>query len=247
MPPLIPRLSSVCGLQFGSVARHILPDQYEDFLSVIHPVNLDIGIFLSYSCFATPDFYDRFLLATIGPLAVLAFLSAIYVVAKKRNENSELAIRAVQHKHLSAAVFVMCFVYSSVSFTIFQTFVCDTLDDVAYLRADYSLQCGTPKHLAFKAYAIAMLCVYPVGLPAVFSWWIARNRRELQRLDRSAVTHLEPFSNVWSAYKPSRYCYEIVECGRRVMHAGIAVFVLPGSLAQIAIAILLAVVYLFVS
>ena len=210
-------------------------------------MNLDIGIFLSYSCFATPDFYHRLLLATVGPLVVLAFFRATYFVAKKRNENSELAIRTVQHKHLSAAAFVVIFAYSSVSFTIFQTFVCDSWDDVAYLRADYSLQCGTPKHHKFRAYAIVMLCVYPVGIPAVFAWWMVRNRRDLQRADRSAVTHLTPFSNLWSAYKPSRYYYEIVECCRRIMHAGIAVFAMPGSLAQIAIALLLAAVFLFVS
>ncbi|CAM9198733.1 unnamed protein product [Ectocarpus sp. 8 AP-2014] len=233
--------------QFGSIARNIFPTQYDDFLSTIEPFNLDIGIFLSYSCFMAPDFYDRLLLATMGPFTVLAFLSATYFVAKKRNRNSELAVREVQHKHLSAAAFVAFFVYSSVSFTIFQTFACDTLDDVTYLRADYSLRCGTTKHLAFRAYAIAMLCVYPVGIPAVFSWWVARNRRELQRSDRRSVPHLKPLSNLWSAYRPSRYYYEIVECGRRVLHAGIAVFVLPGSLAQIAIALLLSVVFLLSS
>ena len=214
---------------------------------MIHPVNLDIGTFLSFWCFATPDFYARLLIATVGPLVALAFLGVTYVVAKNRNEHSEAAIRAVRHKHLSAASFVAFFVYSSVSFTIFQTFVCDSWDGVAYLQADYSLQCGTPRHLAFRAYAVAMLCVYPVGIPAALSWWIARNRRALQRYDRGTVTHLEPFSSLWSAYRPSRYYYEVVECVRRVMHAAIAVFVVPGRLAQMAVSFLLAVVLLFVS
>ncbi|CAN0486022.1 unnamed protein product, partial [Laminaria digitata] len=39
-------------------------------------------------------------------------------------------------------LFIVFFVYSSVSFTIFRTFVCDDLDDgTSPLRADCSLVC----------------------------------------------------------------------------------------------------------
>ncbi|CAN0506315.1 unnamed protein product, partial [Scytosiphon promiscuus] len=58
---------------------------------------------------------------------------------------------------------------------------------------------------------------------------------------------LEPFSGLWTAYRPSRFYYEVVEYGRRIALTGIAVFVFPGSAAQIAVVLLLAVVFALIS
>ena len=204
-----------------------------------------MAFMLSYSCLMTTDFYDRLLVATIGPVLVIVALTGTCSIATKRNKSSELAIRTVRHKHISAALFVVFFIYSSVSFTIFQTFACDTLDDeVPYLRADYSLTCGTNRHRVFTVYAIGMVLVYPVGIPAVFSWWLGRNRQDLRKPDRNGVAHLEACNSLWAAYKPSRYYYEVIECGRRIMLTGIAVFIVPGTSAQTAMVLLLAVVVL---
>ncbi|CAN0344420.1 unnamed protein product, partial [Laminaria digitata] len=156
--------------------------------------------------------------------------------------------RRVQHKHLSSALFVAFFVYSSVSFTVFQTFVCDALDDGnEYLRADYDLQCNTERHKNYELYAASMMCVYPVGIPAVFTFWLALNRQDLVKPGRDGMSQLQHGSDVWAAYKLSRFYYELVECARRITLTAIAVFVLPNSPAQSAVALLLAVVFLFVS
>ncbi|CAN0344433.1 unnamed protein product, partial [Scytosiphon promiscuus] len=39
-------------------------------------------------------------------------------------------------------------------------------------------------------------------------------------------------------YRPERYYYEVVECGRRIMLTGVVVFIFPNDAAQIAITIL---------
>lgn len=238
--------SIVC--QFGAIAGSVYPEEYQNFLDTLVPVNLDIGFILSHSCFMRTSFYDGLLIATIGPMGILAVLLLTFFVAKRRNTSSELVIRAVQHKHLSAVLFVMFFIYSSVSFTVFLTFVCDTLDDgISYLRADYSLTCDTKKYDAFRAYAVVMVFIYPIGIPATFAWFLGRNRQDLRKPEREGMAHLEPLSDLWAAYKPSRYYYEIFECIRRIILTGVAVFVLPGSTAQIAVVLLLAVVFLFLS
>lgn len=246
-----PCLAAVCPpavVQFAAIAGDVYPQEYEDFLSTLSPINFDIGLLSSYSCMMSTTFYDRLLLATIAPIAVLGLLVVTYVIAKFRNRGSELALRRVQHKHLSAALFVAFFVYSSVSYTVFQTFACDRLDDgIRYLRADYDLTCTTDRHQRFRLYAKFMVCVYPVGIPAVFTFWLARNHKDLVKPGRDDMLHLQPASDIWAAYKPSRFYYEVVECARRITLTGIAVFVLPNSPAQIAVVLLLAVVFLFVS
>ena len=61
------------------------------------------------------------------------------------------------------------------------------------------------------------------------------------------MKHLEPFSGIWSQYRPSRYYYEVVEFGRRIALTATASFVPANSVAQIAVVLLVAAVLLFVA
>ena len=217
------------------------------FLSRLALINMDIGFILSHSCIVNTNFFDKLLIVTVGPPVALLALAVTYVLARKRNRDFDVAGIGVQHKHFSILLFFVFFIYSSVSFTIFQTFVCDSLDDgETYLRADYSLTCSTNTYTAYQVYAILMVCVYPVGIPASFGWWSWRHRKELRSRDRETTVRLQPFRGLWEAYRPECYYYEVVECGRRIVLTGAAVFILPESPAQIAVVLLLAVVFMFV-
>ncbi|CAN0137547.1 unnamed protein product, partial [Scytosiphon promiscuus] len=234
--------------QFAAIAGDTYPEVYEDFVSSLKFINVDIGFFVSSSCVIRTNFYHRLLFATLSPIVVLLVLRRTYHIAKKRNQGSQRALSEVKQKHLSAGLFIAFFIYSSVSFTIFQTFVCDTLDDgVSYLRADYSQSCSAKQHTYFVVFAVVMVFIYPVGIPYYCWRWLNWHKEELHQEDRDSLDTLKPFHSLWSAYKPSRYFYEIVEFGRRITLTGIAVFVIPGSSAQIAIVLLLAVVFLFIS
>ena len=224
------------------------PDEYEAFLAKVTVINLEIGSILSSSCILTTDFYDSLLLATVGPVVVLLVLFGTLFIARRRSTSTEAAEPILRTKRASVGLFVLFFVYSSVSYTIFQTFVCDDLDDgMSYLRADYSIVCSTARHAGYKAYAGAMVFVYPVGIPVFYGWWLARNRRDLKKAGREELAHLRSFRGLWAAYTPLCYYYEVVECCRRIVLTGAAVFVLPNSVEQIAIIFLLAVVFTIIS
>lgn len=221
---------------------------YDQFIAKLRFINVDIGFFLSSSCVVRTNFYHRLMFSTISPLMILLVLMVTYHIAKKRNQGSQRALLAVKLKHLSAGLFIAFFIYSSVSFTIFQTFVCDRFDDgVYYLRADYGLTCSGTQHGYYIVFSCVMVLVYPVGIPVCCFWWVKKHQEELRRADRNTIATLKPFEGIWSAYKPSRSFFEVVEFGRRVTLTAVAVFVLPGSSAQIAIVLLLAVMFLFVS
>lgn len=238
-----------CGsLLFSSIAEAVFPRQYETFLSFLSFATFDISMIAWYSCIFSPDFYGRLLLATMTPLMVLSVLVGAYCVARKNYKRSRSELLVVRNQHLSAGLFVVFFVYSSVSSTIFQTFRCDALDDsMQYLQADYSLICSSAKHKIYTAYASVMLIVYPLGIPAFFCWWLIRNRKNLKMSDRLTISHLKPFNSIWGTYRPSRYYYEVVECCRRIALSASSVFFIPNSVNQIAIVLSLALVFLFVS
>ncbi|CAM9404595.1 unnamed protein product, partial [Ectocarpus sp. 12 AP-2014] len=166
--------------QFSSVVNVVYPNIYESFLAVLNVVNFDLGFLLSVSCIVDINFYGRLFFTTIGPLVVFGALTATYAVSRSRNQHSPAGMQAAKSEHLSIALFISFVIYSSVSFNIFQTFACETLDDgLTYLRADYSLTCSTGVHTAMMVYAGLMILVYPVGIPAVYSWWLLSNRHDL--------------------------------------------------------------------
>ena len=199
------------------------------------------------------NFYARLLLATITPLAVLGALAITYRVVISRNGHSIHAKRIARNRHLAVGLFLLFMVYSSVSYTIFQTFVCDPLDSgVTYLRADYDLVCGTRTHVAFMTYAGIMILVYPVGIPAMFAVALFINRDGIKSVAGTTngsrmPPEAEAIKDLWAPYKRSRYYYELIECGRRIALTGLAVFIYPGSTAQVAIEALLAVVFSYIS
>ena len=251
-PPLIFRFVRLP--QFSEIAGSVYPEEYEAFLSKMAIVNVNIGFLLSNACIITTNFYDRLVLATVGPLVILFACACTFIIAKRRGRSGNSgaaqgdADALLKKKHLSVVLFIVFFVYSSVSFTVFQTFSCESLDDdKAYLRADYSITCYTKTYTTYQTYAILMVCVYPVGIPACFTWWLVRNRRQLESVERQSMSDLQSYRFLWGAYRPACYYYEVVECTRRIVLTAAAVFVLPDTAEQVAIVLLLAVVFTFIS
>ena len=238
--------------QFSGMVNVQYPPAYEKFLATLSVVDLNLGSILSLSCVVETNFYARLLLATIIPVAVLGVLAITYRVTMLRNSHSIHAKRVARNKHLSVGLFLLFIVYSSVSYTVFQTFACDPLDSgVAYLRADYDLVCWTNIHVGFMTYAGFVILVYPVGIPAIFALALYINRDGIKSVagtDNSQVPpELEPIKDLWAPYKQSCFYYEVIECGRRITLTGLAVFIYPGSTAQVAIEALLAVAFISIS
>lgn len=237
-------------LQFASVTNVTFPEVYQRFLDGVDILNFDFSWIVTTGCFFDVDFHDRLLLTTMAPLVALILLGVTYFIAVRRNrEFSEDAVQNVRHKHVSMALLVTFLVYSSVSSVVFQMFACDDLDDGKnYLRADYTIDCDSTKHRVLQIYAGLMIMLYPVGIPALYACILFRNSdilRDKSRREESFV--VRSVSNLWKPYKPRRFYYEIVECSRRFLLAGVVVFIYPNSAAQVAAAFAIAIVFVFVS
>ena len=208
-------------------------------------VNFDVGSVLAAGClWSGVDFHGRLLVSTLGPLVAIGFLAVTYLIAVRRN-SSESASEKIRHKHLTALLLLTFLVYSSVSSVVFQTFACETLDDgIEYLRADYRIHCTNAKHKAFQVYAGFMVVVYPLGIPLLYAVLLYQRRDVLAKYDDKRTdadrTVAQPMSGLWEAYRPERFYYEVVECGRRVLLTGVVVFIFPNTAAQIAITIVVA-------
>ena len=242
-----PSVSAIHPVRFRS--KRYLPARLPK-LDVVDFLNFEMSWVLSVGCFVEVNFRDRLLWTTITPVVLICFLGLTHAVAvRKYGKSSEIAIWNARQKHISMALLVSFLVYSSVSSVVFQMFACDDLDDrKLYHRADYTITCDSPKHGALQIYAGLMILLYPVGIPTLCACLLFRYRCILQsERDREESRKVMPTLDLWKPYKPQHFYYEVVECGRRILLAGVVVFIYPNTAVQIAVTLALAVVAGFVS
>ena len=232
------------------MANVTFPNVYQTLLNGVDFLNFDLSWFVSAGCFLEIDFHDRLLWTTIAPPVIMCLLAGTYAVAVYRNRGSpEATLVNVRQKHGSMVLFVTFLFYSSVSSVVFQAFACESLDDgKRYLRADYTIDCDSTRHRAFQIYAGLMILVYPLGIPVCYALLLFSSRHVLgDEKDREESLVARSTSDLWKPFKPERFYYEVIECGRRILLAGVVVFFYPNSAAQIAVALALAFVFIFVS
>ncbi|CAN0155578.1 unnamed protein product [Ectocarpus sp. 4 AP-2014] len=236
--------------QFAAVANVTYPDVYQRFLDALDVFNFDLTWILSAGCIVDVDFHDRLLVSTITPLIALLFMAGTFAAATTINRGAPDALQIVWNKHVSMVLLLTFLVYSSVSATLFKTFACEALDDGNnYLRADYRIDCDSPKHEGFQVYAGVMSVLYTVGIPAFYGYLLFRDRDVLTKneADREKIPHIATTSDLWKPYKPSVFYYEVIECGRRILLAGVVVFIEPNTTAQIAVTLMMAFVFVMIS
>jgi hypothetical protein len=261
--------------QYISITGLPLPNIYLKVLSWTDVFNLNLGWLLSLGCLTQINFYQKLLITTLGSFVVAAALATTYGIVRLRNKVQAVATYTSQSmivpartsrlekalaKHYLVFLAMTFLIYSTVSTTVFQTFACDTIDDSAntktsYLRADYSIQCGTAKHTLYRVYAAFMVIIYPLGIPALYALLLWNNRHKLRSNTETSVhmpnrhkdESLRSTRFLWKSYTHKMYYWEVIECMRRLLLTGAIVFIAPGTAAQAAIACVLAVVSLAVA
>ena len=244
------RFRRASAAQFTALANVAYPQVYQTFLDGLNVFNFDLSWILSAGCIVDVDFHDRLLISTIGPIVAVLFLGCTYAAAVRIHRGAAEILQNVRHKHVSLVLLLTFVVYSSVSSVLFSAFACDPLDDGKnYLRSDYRIECDSPKHRGFQAYAGFMIVVYTVGIPAFYAGLLFKDRDVLrqEQKDRGSATRVSSTSDLWKPYKPSVFYYELIECARRILLAGVVVFIYPNSAAQIAITLIVAFAFVLVS
>jgi hypothetical protein len=151
------------------------------------------------------SFYDKLLVSTLAPLAVVALLLCTYSIVCRRDKLQQAAavtaqsarevcgkraerLARVQSRHQLVFLVMTFLIYSTVSTTVFQTFACDSTAGLggSYLRTDYSISCGTRTHTLYRVYAAFMVLLYPLGIPAIYAY-LLWSHKELLRATAAAT------------------------------------------------------------
>ena len=210
--------------------------------------SFDVGWLISTGCYMETNFYHRLVAVTAVPFVITGLLAVTYTVASRRHRGDEEMLTAVTRRHTSAFILMAFFLYATISSTVFETFVCDELDDGRmFLRVDHRLECNSETHLRFMLFARLMVYIYPVGIPLLFALVLWNKRSTLTADDRDENISIKPIRELWKPYRKDVYYYEVVECLRRVTLSGVVVFFSPSSTGQIVVTFLAALSFYIIS
>ena len=92
------------------------------------------------------------------------------------------------------------------------------------------------------AYASFMILVYPVGIPAFYSYVLYKNKSGVTAVDRDFDPNIAKIAFLWENYEQKMWWWEVLECGRRLTLSGVLVFVAQGTPSQILVALLVSVI-----
>jgi uncharacterized membrane protein len=137
-----------------SVTGVKLPDLYTAFLHRLSFVNFDMMWLLPVGCYVKIGFYGKLVLSTTVPVALIALLFAPRAAAlvlgrcnKRLSTASQQKLGIGSSNDVRMLLVFTFWIFSSVSTTVLQTFACEKFSTgESFLRADYAVQCYTPKH-----------------------------------------------------------------------------------------------------
>lgn len=186
------------------------------------------------------DYYRSLGYATLAPLVLIAISIALIKLANWYLGKKQFGIQPV-------IVIVAFFTFPSASSKLATIFVCQHFEyeGESYLRMDYSIRCGGPTYISWRAYAIVMIGVWVVGTPVLFFYLVYRHRRAiLNNEDRLLDPKLHGSKLLWIPYTRKLWYWEAVEASRKILLSFAMQIFKPGSVIQPAYCVLITLLFL---
>jgi hypothetical protein len=238
--------------QIGSILPFALdlhfPGLYALVITTLSFVDLSISKSSLLSCSSSGyDAIDALVMDTVSPLILVTLLwiiSALHMIAAASTDpdpKREKHIRSLRSRYFSAVMLYTFLILPARSAQIFSVFSCTDVDpdevnegDDSYMTTDYSVSCSSAKYQFGRAWAIAMVFVYPLGIPLFYYTLLYRSRLDIQtRNDPSLSTEQSallsqrtyPIRSLFQSYKPRLWYWEVMETISRLMLTGALVLI----------------------
>ena len=134
--------------------------QATKLMAALNVVNFDFLPNLNMECaFPDVDYISKLLFTTLGPIFVCMLIVLVLWPIKR-------SFRKAVTSSISKILTISFLVFISTSSVVFGFFKTDEIVDtgVTYLELDYTVDVHKSRYTAMKAYAVAMLFVYPLGV-----------------------------------------------------------------------------------
>jgi hypothetical protein len=251
------QVTLLCGPVF-QVPYHRVPG-YATLCRALSVFTIDAFGALNFDCFNGYSFHLRLYSMSFFALALEA---GVVAAISRYRRTGEVKARTVA----AWALVTTYFLYSSLCATIFQTFQCKTVDATEWLVADYSIDCGSDAHQSAYRFAVFMVFAFCLGLPVLYLKLLRDFRPSTTNKHAGSAIFESPcFGKMLNTmlprapyneqdngimdffqggYREEFFFWEVIECLRKLALTGFAVFFGPGSMMQLALAIMLTMAYM---
>jgi hypothetical protein len=208
----------------SSVLSVSMPHLFSGFTNAFSFLNLNFSSLLPLGCAAQYSFIDKLVVATLTPMAFLLLLFPLqYAVERyriQRNKDRQRgdkrrAFDRLKDNYMSYWFYISYLVLPAVSTMIFQIFLCTNVDpndensgqDDYYLTADMSISCSSSYYYSGVGYAVVMILIYPIGIPASYCLLLYYNREEIRdrHVNRAVIPPPEVMRMSAAQLSASRY------------------------------------------
>jgi hypothetical protein len=253
--------------QIGSLVPFALdlqfPDVYAWIVSALKVLDLSISKASFISCSSEGyNAIDALVIDTTSPIIIATLMwivSAIHVkvASSYPSQDKEKAVRSLRSSYFAAFRIYTYLILPQRSTQIFSVFSCKNVDpdevnegDDSYMTADYSVSCSSEKYQFGRAWAIAMIFLYPVGIPLFYFCLLYRSRKDIQTRDNPSLSaeqsallsqRTDSIKSLFQPYKPHLWYWEVVETISRLMLTGVLMLIAQGSAGQIIVGMIFAV------
>jgi hypothetical protein len=187
------------------------------------------------NCAVELSAYHHLLLQTLAPpvvmLAIFLFVQLKLAMQTVYSQYSGYR-RKLQSQGIRACLLVMLLVYPSVCRTILFMLKTRRIGETYYMESEMSTAAEGDAHQAWMLYTYMMILVYPVGVPVMLFSVLFVHRKHL---DDPAVQLKIGF--LVEGIAPENWYHEITELIRKLILSSVIIFVRPGTVTQIAVAI----------
>ena len=201
-------------------------------------------------CVINSNYHMTLLLYTVVPMVFGSLNFLLYLILKRRNK---IDASNTVYMWLILMTFL---ILPAVSTVIFTTFACTTFDGDygRYLKADLSINCDSPEHKFYEAFATVCIIVYPIGVPLLYAVNLWSNRALLDPGQRRLVKdhgkeeglkmaleerarlenteehrYILSLTFLYDSYEPKYFYFEVVETIRKLFLTGGLVLLGPGT------------------
>jgi len=217
------------------------PGQFQRFLGAFALFNFDLLPALGLECeYQDYDYITKMIAMTTMPIALAGVLLLVYLALDMQSGNSYVysyhESQVAQRKRKSWFMYMFLLltflVLVTASTMLFGALKCDPFPEAAggtksFLVRDYSISCNGIRYRSTVAYVVAMILIYPVGIPSMYAVLLWQNREVLRdpeareneaENDYPTIGHLV---FLIESYKPEMYFMEVFECAWRLMLASV--------------------------
>lgn len=163
------------------------PPSFKEFVQAFDVANFQniVNQATSVECVASYSYYVQYVVIVLSPIAVTFLVFVFYLFPRYAGCGPCRFISPQQQERSTMrfwrlTLYVVFLIYPGVSSTVLRHYICVDIDSTPYLYADLRVQCYTQTWNLFALVSIALVLLYPLGIPMFFYSVLRVNRARLK-------------------------------------------------------------------